>query len=72
MAQTKVAYQDGKGRFWSTPEQSTVADLADLLGNGPIGRQVFELRVDIERIFTEHDRMNYHADAKAGASEGLT
>lgn len=72
MAQTKVAYQDGKGRFHATPDQSTVADLSDLLGNGPIGRQVFELRADIERIFAEHDRMNYHTESEAGASEGLT
>ena len=71
MAQTKVAYQDGKGRFHASADHSTVADLADLLGNGPIGKQVFDLRADIERIFTEHDRM-LASDAEAGASEGLT
>jgi hypothetical protein len=57
MAQTKVAYQDNSGQFHSTPEASTIADLARLVNNAALGRDIFEKRADIERIFEEHDRM---------------
>lgn len=60
MAQTKVAYQDHAGQFHSTPEASNVSDLARLLDNAAFGRQVFEKREDIERIFREHDEMESH------------
>lgn len=57
MAQTKVAYQDGKGQFHATAEASTVSDFTALFGNAALGRAVFEARDEVERIFREHDWM---------------
>lgn len=65
MATECVAYQDRKGSLHSTPEKATLADLADVLGRvgeeggmtAGVANLLFEKRVELERVFAEHDAM---------------
>jgi len=65
MATECVAYRDGKGALHPTPEKATLADLADVLGRvgeeggmtAGVANLLFEKRVELERVFAEHDAM---------------
>jgi hypothetical protein len=65
MATHGTAYFDGKGQFFKTPEDATISDLAAMLGRvgegdslAPgIAKTLYQRRIEIERIFTDHDDM---------------
>jgi hypothetical protein len=65
MATSGTAYFDGKGQFFKTPEDATISDLAGMLGRvgegdslAPgIAKTLFQKRIEIERIFADHDDM---------------
>jgi len=57
MGKTSMAYADNKGHLHGTADAATIADLANVLGNAVIGREVLTKRDDIESILREHDEM---------------
>jgi hypothetical protein len=65
MAHKDIGYFDTRGHFYKTPEEATISDLAMLLGRigegdslAPgIASMLLERRVDLERIFAEHDEL---------------
>ena len=65
MARKGTGFFDAKGRYFKTPEEATVADLAGILGKvgdgeslAPgIAQMMLERRSEIERLFSEHDMM---------------
>jgi hypothetical protein len=65
MANRGSAFFDGKGMFFKTPEEATMSDLAAILGRvgdgeslAPgIAKTLFTKRLEIERIFADHDEM---------------
>jgi hypothetical protein len=65
MANSGTAYFDSKGHFFKTPEEATTSDLAAILGRvgdgeslAPgIAKTLFQRRIEIERIFADHDEM---------------
>ncbi len=65
MANSGTAFFDGKGQFFKTPEEATMSDLAAVLGRvgdgeslAPgIAKTLFQRRIEIERIFADHDQM---------------
>ncbi len=65
MANSGTAFFDGKGQFFKTPEEATMSDLAAVLGRvgdgeslAPgIAKTLFQKRIEIERIFADHDQM---------------
>ena len=58
-------FQDSKGGLHATPEKATLEDLAAVLGRvgdeggmtAGVAKLIFENRLEIERIFAEHDSM---------------
>lgn len=75
MAHKGIGYFDSRGHFFKTPEEATASDLAMLLGKigegeslAPgIANLLLERRVDLERIFVEHDELK-SVEAAARAS----
>jgi hypothetical protein len=65
MARTGTGYFDSKGQYFRTPSEATISDLAGLLGRVGDGESlapgiayiILEKRVEIERIFADHDAM---------------
>lgn len=65
MAHKSIGYFDSRGHFFKTPEEATVSDLAALLGRigegdslAPgIASLLLDRRIDLERIFAEHDEL---------------
>ena len=65
MAHTGTGYFDSKGQYFRTPSEATISDLAGLLGRVGDGESlapgiayiILEKRVEIERIFADHDAM---------------
>lgn len=65
MARKGTGFFDEKGRYYRTPEEATIADIAGILGKigdgeslAPgIAQMMLERRPEIERLFAEHDTM---------------
>lgn len=65
MAHTGTGFFDRKGNFFKTARDATVSDLAGMLGQigegeslAPgIAYMMLERRLEIERLFAEHDKM---------------
>lgn len=65
MAHQGTGFFDARGRYFKTPEEATVSDLAGILGKigegeslAPgIAQMMLERRSEIERLFAEHDTM---------------
>ena len=65
MAHKGTGFFDTRGRYFKTPEEATVSDLAGILGKigegeslAPgIAQMMPERRSEIERLFAEHDTM---------------
>lgn len=65
MAHTGTGFFDRKGNFFKTARDATVSDLAAMLGQigegeslAPgIAYMLLEKRIEIERLFAEHDKM---------------
>ncbi len=65
MAHTGTGYFDSKGQYFRSPQEATISDLAGLLGRvgegdslAPgIAHIMLEKRIEIERIFADHDSM---------------
>jgi hypothetical protein len=65
MAHKGVGYFDSRGHFFKNPEEATTSDLAVLLGRigegdslAPgIANLLLERRIELERIFAEHDEL---------------
>lgn len=65
MARQGMGFFDSRGAFFKTPEEATVSDLAALLGKigdgeslAPgIAHMLLERRIDVERLYLEHDEM---------------
>lgn len=65
MAHQGIAFFDAKGHYFKTAEEATQSDLAALLGRigdgdslAPgIAVMLLERRAEVERIFSEHDKM---------------
>ncbi|MFM5883769.1 MAG: hypothetical protein ACKOQ3_00300 [Novosphingobium sp.] len=65
MAHKGIGYFDNRGHFFKTPEEATTSDLAVLLGRigegdslAPgIANLLLDKRVELERIFAEHDEL---------------
>jgi len=68
MGKTSMAYADNKGHLHGTADAATIADLANVLGNAVIGREVLTKRDDIESILREHDEMVSPAMPQIAAS----
>ena len=76
VAKRGTGFFDTKGQFFKTAEAATESDLAAVLGQigdgeslAPgIAHMLLERRVEIERLFAEHDAMM----AEEGAKEGPT
>ncbi|WP_404479570.1 hypothetical protein [Novosphingobium sp. BL-52-GroH] len=78
MASECTAYRDSKGGLHSSPEKATLEDLAGVLGRvgdeggmtGGVARMIFDKRVEIERVFAEHDAIVARsAEAKAAGEK---
>lgn len=65
MAKKGTGYFDRKGHFFKTAREATASDLAGLLGQIGDGESLapgiaitlLDKRVEIERLFAEHDAM---------------
>lgn len=65
MAHQGLGYFDSREHFFKSPEEATTSDLAMLLGKigegeslAPgIANLLLERRIDLERIFAEHDEL---------------
>ncbi|MBS0477473.1 MAG: hypothetical protein JSR28_20275 [Proteobacteria bacterium] len=65
MAHRGIGFFDSRGHYFKSPEEATISDLAMLLGKigegeslAPgIANLLLEKRVDLERIFVEHDEL---------------
>lgn len=65
MAHNGIGYFDSRGHFYKSPEEATISDLSVLLGRigegdslAPgIANLLLEKRIEVERIFAEHDEM---------------
>jgi hypothetical protein len=65
MATCGTAFFDAKGHYYRTPEEATMSDLASILGRvgegeslAPgIAKTLLEKRMEIEKIFLDHDNM---------------
>ena len=65
MARKGTGFFDAKGRYYKTPEEATVSDLAGILGKigegeslAPgLAQMMLDRRQEIERLFSEHDAM---------------
>lgn len=65
MAHRGTGFFDSRGHYYKSPEEATVSDLASILGKigdgeslAPgIAHMLLDRRVDIERLFEEHDAM---------------
>lgn len=65
MAHKGIGYFDSRGHFYKSPEEATQSDLAALLGRigegdslAPgIATRILEKRIELERIFAEHDEL---------------
>ena len=65
MARKGTGFFDARGRFFKSPEEATVSDLASILGKIGDGESLapgiactlLDRRGEIERLFAEHDAM---------------
>ena len=65
MARKGTGFFDAKGRYYKTPEEATISDLAGILGKigdgeslAPgLAQMMLDRRQEIERLFSEHDTM---------------
>jgi hypothetical protein len=65
MASQCIAFRDSKGGLHASLEKATLEDLASVLGRvgeeggmtAGVAKLIFDKRLDIERIFAEHDAM---------------
>lgn len=64
MAQRVTAFAAKGGNLFTKPDDATVSELTELLGNNPFARTVFAKRKEIEDIFTQHDRMLDQPDSR--------
>ena len=79
MARTGTGFFDRKGNFFKTARDATVSDLAALLGQigegeslAPgIAYMLLERRIEIERLFAEHDKMLAEEEAMKSAREAF-
>jgi len=79
MATICTAYKDRRGELHGTPEKATLADLAAVLGRvgdeggmtAGVAKLIFDKRLEIERVFAEHDVLEnspeYTAELASGA-----
>lgn len=80
MAKRGTGFFDRKGQFFKSPEEATRSDLASLLGQigekeslAPgIAHTLLERRVEIERLFSEHDAMIAESKADLDAADNVT
>lgn len=65
MATQCIAFRDSKGGLHASLEKATLEDLAGVLGRvgeeggmtAGVAKLIFEKRLEIERIFAEHDQL---------------
>ncbi|EDL50019.1 hypothetical protein [Erythrobacter sp. SD-21] len=65
MAHRGTGFFDTRGHFFKTPDEATISDLAGVLGKigdgeslAPgIAQTMLDRRMEIERLFAEHDAM---------------
>ncbi|MBS0483565.1 MAG: hypothetical protein JSR96_15775 [Proteobacteria bacterium] len=77
MAHKGIGFFDGRGHFFKSPEEATISDLSMLLGRigegdslAPgIANLLLEKRVELERIFAEHDDLK--AEQALARANGL-
>ena len=79
MAHTGTGYFDSKGHYFKSPDEATISDLSMILGRvgegdslAPgIAHILLERRVEIERIFKDHDSMVQIEAAKQGGESNV-
>jgi len=77
MATAGIGYFDHSGQFHKTPQDATLHDLAEILGRvgereglaAGIAQILLDRRVDIEKIFFEHDMMVAEVNAGRAGEE---
>jgi hypothetical protein len=80
MAHTGTGFFDRKGNFFKTARDATVSDIAGLLGQigegeslAPgIAYMLLERRAEIERMYTENDKILEEEAAMKAARQGDT
>lgn len=80
MAHKGMGFFDNRGHFFKSPEEATISDISVLLGRigdgdslAPgIATMLLQRRLDLERIFVEHDEMLLAKAAMLPAAANVT